>query len=284
MYRMLQGAVVWGCAFAALAAGPSAVRKTVEASMQVTGEVVVAPGGSVLSYTLDRADALAPEAKMLLEKYVPAWQLEVTRDDGRPLQSPIAVRMNVQLVARATGVDDQLGIVIEDTAFWDPKAPDFIKGKDLPPPQYPGSAARSGVSGVVYVVLRLEPDGTVAQVHAERVDMTVIASEKQLQQYRAMLAKAALDKARAWTFHVSPKQLETPGPISVRVPVEFAISMSRKPDEKSEYGKWRAYVPGPYAPIPWRKRTADSGIGAMAPGQVFPLDAPIKLRGAPTGS
>ncbi len=109
------------CAFAALAGRHD---KQVEASMLVTGELVVAPDGAVKSYKLDRADALPPDTRKLLAKLVPGWELDVAKADGSPLQSPATVRMSVQLVARPiAGVDDQVRVTIQDTAFWDPKAP-----------------------------------------------------------------------------------------------------------------------------------------------------------------
>lgn len=288
-YRILQIALLWLCAFAAFAGRYDAVRKQVEASMQVTGEIVIAPDGSVKSYTLDRAEALASEAKAVLENSVPDWEVQAKRADGRPLQSPVAVKMSVQLVARPTGVDDQLRITIGDTAFWDPKAPVQVQRKqELTPPTYPELAWRAGMSGIVYVVLRLNPDGTVAEAHAERVDMTVLADERSLRKFREILAKTTLRTAKKWIFSISPEQLAKPGPIGVRVPVAFALTGS-KPTPQAEYGKWQAYVPGPYASIPWLNHSAegdgaDSGFGAMVPGQIYSMDAPIKLRDSPAGT
>jgi hypothetical protein len=277
------------CAFAASAARYDTVRKQVEASMLVTGELVVAPDGAVKSYKLDRADALPPQTRELLAELVPAWELDVKKADGSPLQSPAAVKMSVQLVGRPTGVDDQLRITIGDTAFWDPKAPVEVEAKGkLTPPKYPPFAYRSGMSGIVYVVVRLNPDGTVAETHAERVDMTVLADERTLRKFGKVLADAAVGTAKQWTFTIAPERLAKPEPAAVRVPVEFALAGSN-PTPKTEYGRWRAYVPGPYAPIPWQNRTADGGdvdggIGAMVPGQLYSTDAPIKLRRPPAGT
>jgi len=280
------------CAFAALAGRGDTMRKQVEASMLVTGELVVAPDGAVKSYKLDHADALPPETRELLADVVPRWELDVAKADGSPLQSPATVKMSVQLLARPiAGVDDQLRVTIQDTAFWDPMAPVqvAVKGK-LTAPEYPPFALRSGVSGIVYVVLRLNLDGAVAEAHVERVDMTVLADEKTLRKFSKSLAEAAVGAARQWTFDIATERLAKPGPISVRVPIEFKLA-GPNPTPKEEYGRWRAYVPGPYAPIPWqnRTRTADggdveSGIGAMVPGQVYSTDAPIKLRNSPAGT
>ena len=280
------------CAFAALAGRYDTTRKQVEASMLVTGELVVAPDGAVKSYKLDRADALPPETRELLAKVVPAWELDVAKADGSPLQAPATVKMSVQLLARPiAGVDDQLRVTVQDTAFWDPKAPVEVEAKGkLTPPEYPPFALRSGVSGIVYVVLRLNPDGAVAEAHVERVDMTVLADEKTLRKFSKVLAEAAVGAAKQWNFNIAPETLAKPEPIGVRVPVAFMLAGSN-PTPKEEYGRWRAYVPGQYAPIPWRNRsTADgggdveSGIGAMVPGQFYSTDAPIKLRGSPAGT
>jgi hypothetical protein len=264
--------------------------KQVEASMLVTGELVVAPDGAVKSYKLDRADALPPETRELLAEVVPGWELDVKNADGSPLQSPAAVRMSVQLLARPiAGVDDKLRVTIQDTAFWDPKAPVPVEARGKrTPPEYPPFAARSGMSGIVYVVMRLNPDGAVAETHVERVDMTVLTDEKTLRKFSKVLAEAAVAAAKQWTFNIAPERLARPEPIGVRVPVVFMLG-DRNQTPKAEYGRWQAYVPGPYAPIPWQNRTADDGdveggIGAMVPGQIYSTDAPIKLRGSPAGT
>jgi hypothetical protein len=278
------------CAFAASAARND-VRKQVEASMLVTGELVVAPDGAVKSYKLDRADELPPDTQALLEELVPTWQLDAKKADGSPLQAPAMVKMSVQLLARPIpGVDDQFRVTVGDTAFQDPKAAVEIKANgELTPPKYPVHAWRSGMTGIVYVVLRLNPDGTVAETHVQRVDMTVLANEKTLHKFGKMLADATVVAAKQWTFTIAPERLARPTPVAVRVPMAFALKGGSNPTRLAEYGKWHAYVPGPYAPIPWQNRTADGGgdggIGAMVPNQLYPTDdAPIKLRRPPAGT
>lgn len=276
------------CAFSASAGRYETMRKQVVASMLVTGELVVAPDGTVESYAIDRADALPPEARQLIAKVVPSWELDAKQADGSPLQSPTAVRMSMQLLARPIdGVDDRLRVTIEDTAFRDPNAPaDVKRNGELAPPAYPVLAAHSGMTGTVYVLLRLNPDGTVAETHVERVDMTVVSDEKTLLKFSKILAKAAVGAAKQWTFNISPERLAHPAPVEVRVPVDFLMPGKTS---TTEYGRWHAYVPGLYAPIPWRNPTADGGdaedgIGALVPGQFYSTDAPFKLRGPKTGS
>lgn len=278
------------CAFAALAARYEKTRKQVEASMLVTGELVVAPDGAVKSYKLDRAEALPPETKQLLAKVIPSWELDVAKADGSPLPSPAAVKMSVQLLARPLAdADGRMRVTVRSTAFWDPKAPVAVQRRgELTPPEYPLFAARSGVSGTVYVVLRLNPDGTVAETHVERVDMMVLSDEKTLRKFGKVLAKAAVDTATHWTFDIAPQRLADPAPVEVRVPIDFLLA-GKDQAPKGEYGRWNAYVPGTYAPIPWRDRNTDSAdierdIGAMVPGQIYSTDVPIKLRGSPAGT
>lgn len=288
--RILLFTLLMLCACTALAARYDKMSKQVEASMLVTGELVVAPDGAVKSYTLDRAEALPPDTRELLAKLVPHWELDVKKADGSPLQAPAAVKMSVQLLARPiAGVDDQLRVTIGDTAFWDPKAPVDVEAKgELTPPEYPPFAVRSGMSGIVYVVLRLNRDGSIAETHVERVDMTVLSNEKTLRKFSKVLAEAAVGAAKQWTFNIATERLARPEPIGVRVPVEFKFA-DRDQTPKEKYGRWQAYVPGPYVPIPWENRTADGGdvdgsIGAMVPGQIYSTDAPIKLRGSPAGT
>ena len=285
--RILLFALMALCAFPALA-GVEAMRKQVEASMLVTGELVVAPDGTVKSYTLDRADKLPPEVRELLAKVVPGWELGVAKADGSPLQSPAMLKMSVQLLARpVAGADDRLRVTVQGTCFWDPKAPFQVEPKGtLAPPDYPVFANRSGMSGIVHVVLRLNPDGTVAESHVERVDMTVLANEKTLRKFSKILAESALGAAKRWTFNITPARLAQPQPIGVRVPVVFMLANKTPAAPQAGYGRWQAYVPGQYTPVPWLHDTAvgsdaEGSIGAMVPGQVYPTDESIKLRNSP---
>lgn len=268
--------------FSCYARGPGAVRKTVEASMQVTGKVVIAPDGALRSYVLDNPEALPAEVRSLLELYLPACEFSVTTASGK--QEEVTAKMSLQVLARQNGKGGSI-LTVNDSNFMDPDTPDPISVVDMSPPQYPMTALRLrlGLSGTVYVVLRLNPDGSVAEAHAEQVNMTVIGSESALASGRSILAKAALTKARQWRFTVSAAALAEGGPIDVRVPVDFKFEP--KPlKNQSEYGKWQAYVPGPRAPIPWRPEAiASEGLGAMSAGGLYPLDSKIKLRSPPTG-
>lgn len=269
--------------FSAHAAGPGAIRKTVEASMQVRGQVVIAPDGTLQSYTLEKPEALPEEVKSLLARYLPACEFSVATASGKP--GTVTSNMSLQILARPNQ-QGSMTISVNGSQFMDPKTPVYVKSVSMEPPRYPIRAAEAGLSGTVYLVLRLNPDGSVAQAHAEQVNMSVIASGDVLRQGRDMLSKAALVKAREWRFEVTAARLAADGTIDVRVPVDFKLGPV--PKDRSDgpvYGKWQAYVPGPYASIPWRSEPSDSrALGALAGGGLYPVDSAIKLRKDPSGT
>jgi TonB family protein len=269
--------------FSVQAAGPRAVRKTVEASMQVRGQVVIAADGSLQSYTLEKPEALPEEVKSLLARYLPACEFAVTTATGKP--DVVTSNMTVQILARQNETGGAT-IAVNGTQFADPKTPEYIRKVAMPPPNYPISAMQAGLSGTVYLVLRLNPDGSVAEAHTEQVNMTVLGSDTVLRQGRVTLSKAALAKAREWRFEVLPARLAEEGPIDVRVPVDFKLGPIPKDQVAGPvYGKWEVYVPGPYASIPWRPEVSDSrALGALAGGSLYPVDSKIKLRKEPAGS
>ena len=113
--------------------------------------------------------------------------------------------------------------------------------------------------------------------------MSVVASDDVLRVGRNILSKAALVKARQWRFQVTAARLAEEGPIDVRVPIDFKLGRVPKDEVKGPvYGKWQAYVPGPYASIPWRPAVSGSrALGALAGGGLYPVDSGIKLKKDP---
>jgi len=279
MKKILIAVLLWATVFMAQAgSGPRAVRKTIEASMRVTGEIVVTHEGKVASYVLDQADTMPEEAKQLLERFVPQAEFEVRNASGKP--GSTTLKMSVQLLAQPLP-DGGMVIKVADTYFShknsSPTTVDGITRLQMKPPSYPMNAAAAGVSGTVYVIVRINPDGSVGDVHAERVDMQVVAGERELELWRGVLAKSALAASKKWTFTLSPERLAMPGNINVRVPVSYFLQGRTKP---AKDGQWHSYVPGSYHPVPWEKNIAEEGIGAMAPGQLYPIGGGVKMRNA----
>lgn len=78
------------CAVSSLAwAGGNAlaVRKQVELSMLLSGNIVVEKDGSVGSYTVDQREKIPPGVLQLLESNVPKWQFEPVLVDGQPVRA-----------------------------------------------------------------------------------------------------------------------------------------------------------------------------------------------------
>lgn len=267
-------------AFVSHAAGPGAVRKTIEASMRTTGEIVVTHEGKVASYILDQADIMPKEARQLLERFIARAEFEVQNPSGKP--GSTTLKMSAQLLAQPKP-EGGMVMRVADTYFYpankgsSPAAEDGISSLQMKPPSYPTRAAAARVSGTVYMVLRINSDGSVGEAHAERVDMRVIAGERELELWREMLAKSALAASKRWTFALTPERLAMPGNINVRVPIADVVP---ERDELAKDGQWEAYVPGYYHPVPWEKNIAEEGIGAMVPGQLYPVGGGIRMRNA----
>ena len=116
------------------------------------------------------------------------------------------------------------------------------------PPLHPRTVAASGVSGTVYVVLKVGADGTLQDVMVEKVNLRTLGTESDMKNWRAALADSAMKAVRKWTFVPPTKgELASHGFWLGRASVIFEMHDARR----DAYGKWRAYIPGPTQTIPW---------------------------------
>lgn len=246
-------------AFASHAAGPSAVRKTVESSMLVTGWVLIDPDGSTTKLELDEREKLPEPVASLVEQSGPAWRFEPVLIDG--VARKAKARMSLRIVAKKVEGDRyQIGI---RSGYFGEEAmtpeervamPDSIKPVVMKAPVYPDSALRMGARGTVYVILKIGRDGAVQESFAEQVNLQVIGSEDEMTRMRDILAKSALNAAGKWTFQPpAVGEQATEGAWVVRVPVDFQFYGRKRP----QYGEWDSYVPGPTQRAPW-----DTGVDA----------------------
>lgn len=262
MRRLLLG--IAGCLLAgtALAGGP--VPEQVEASMVVTGTIGVDPQGKVTAYTIDHLEKLPPVIVDLLGKDVPSWAFQPVLRDGKPVASK--TDMSLRLVAQAVG-DGKFQIAVRSAWFGDPSQ--GIRKETSAPPRYPKQAIRGRVEGTVYLVMRIDRSGKVADVAAQQVDLRVVAGDEEMKHWRDVFAKATVESARAWTF--------TPADPSdhalyrdVRVPVAYELvqgPLAKKP----AYGQWETYVPGPLEPVPWSDadQMLTGGVDALPDDGVY---------------
>ena len=241
------------CSFPVQAAGPGAVRKTVESSMLVTGWVTVSSQGSVSKLELDEPDKLPKGVVSLVERAGETWRFEPVMVDG--VVRAAKARMSLRIVARKIDAD-RYEIGIRSGYFGEQALKpeerrargDSIKPLKLRSPVFPMEGLQMGARGTVYLVVKVGRLGTVEDLFAEQVNLQVIGSENEMQRMRDVLAKSAMSAAKSWTFEL-PKAGKHANEEHwyVRVPVAFEFYGNRKP----EYGQWVSYVPGPTRLAPW---------------------------------
>lgn len=230
-------------------AGREAMRKKMEASMVVTGMLEVNQEGVVEDSTVDRAELLPKVVLDFVQQQIADWTFEPTIVDGKA----VAVRsdMTVMVVAEKNE-SDQYRLRLQAASFspLGVKEENQITAKDMTPPQFPLYAAQVGVSGTVFLIMKVDTDGKVQDVVAEQVNLHVIDVENQLELYRRVLSKSARRAARDWEFIPPTTGAAAREPYwIVRVPVAFSHTNNPYP----KYGEWLAYVPGPREPNPWKK-------------------------------
>jgi hypothetical protein len=101
MKRILSGLFCVLLSGMAMADGSSAVRKSVQATMLVSGTVEVAADGSVTHYTLDHPEELPKAVTGLLTQAVPAWRFKPVVVDGKPAAAKAP--MSLRVVAKPQG-------------------------------------------------------------------------------------------------------------------------------------------------------------------------------------
>lgn len=204
MGRWLAFACLLGIACTA-GAGIKEVRQQVEASMLVTGAIIIEPEGAVEKLDIDQRDKL-PEAVIgLVEKAAAGWKFEPILMDGVARRGK--ARMSLRVVANKLPNGD-FQVALRGSHFGDEaispeerqQRNDSVRSIKLQPPAYPGGAARLGAQGTVYLVVKVGRDGTVADVITEQVNLGFVGDERLMQQARDAFSEASLVAARKWTF------------------------------------------------------------------------------------
>jgi hypothetical protein len=159
-------------------------------------------------------------------------------------------------------------------AHFDPEGVPF---KDTGPrrtrPHYPMQAIRERVSGTVYLVLKVDPQGHVIDAMAEQVNLRVAGDERQMERFRGLLANSALEAARTWTF--DPRLLgESAGDHYVAMPVSYWLSNAQLPSSPDAPAHWDVYIPGPRKAVPWfdAGRVFAGSVDALPDDGVYVLD------------
>lgn len=268
------------CAFAVPASHASSLDPRAEASLLVEGKATLNPDGSVASYTLREPDKLPTAIVELVNQSLPHWRFRF--GDGRTPDGLVEENMHLRIVAH--DVDDRhTTIRIASAQFEDATqgANDRLASKDRKMPVFPSRSLQGRMSGTVYVLVRVNKDGTVSDAAAEQVNLRHDAERDKLKIYRDDLAQAAVHAIKQWTFTVP-----TEGPSArqsfwyATVPVHFNIGNSGYDEYNGHtYGTWEIYLRGPQETIPWftdDKALAD-GTDATPDGSVHQLGSGAQL-------
>jgi len=250
-----------------------AVRATAEMSMVLSGHIEITPEGEVSSLVLDQKSTLTPSIASFVEGTIGGWRFEPTLHDGKAVAARAPMRVRLRGTQMADG-GYQVSMTSVDFSEYDPKATDSVTKMRITPPRYPDEAYRNGAQGEVLLMIKVARDGTVADVIAEQVNMTVVGPERAMAKMRDILARASISSARSWTFNPpTTGEDSTRDSWEVRVPVGFALGNDRNTAQE-RYGRWRAFIPGPRQTIPWRKSAPveRGGSDLLPEGGVYMVD------------
>lgn len=245
----------------------------VRAGMLISGSIVVAPDGSVQSYALDQQKKIPAVVLNLIGKTVPAWRFEPITLDGQPIAATSA--MDLRIIAKKNQ-DGGYSFSISGASFSQISEEQQIAFAQHKIPTYPPIAVKNHISGTVYLMLRINPQGTVVDGFAARVDLDTSPTygpiEYEMTRWRAVLSSSALTAARTWKFPAKKPSGNADGDWFAVTPINYHLSeLGERPDM---YGKWDVYVPGPMQPSPWpdAAKMAYKSLDAVPAGS-FALDA-----------
>lgn len=251
-------------------------------TMRVDGELSIDPDGRVMDYKI--GSKLDPQLQKLVQRVVPSWRFKPILVDGKPVIAKSPMRITLKAEEMAEGYQ----VKVDNVVFWpttkeqhaaeepsrrahpgmsvageEPEPLVWITSKSLSPPSYPSGLMRSGVEGIVLLNIRVNPDGTVAEVFAAQSSLLNVKGRSTLlDRARIMLERNASTAAKRWRFEVAaenPASL-SPEDLTVRVPVEYIMSTSGDPQD-ALVGKWRHEFRGPNLTAPWLPDEKASKVG-----------------------
>lgn len=246
-----------------------------EASLQVRGTIDIDAQGAVVAHSIRNESSFDDAIVDLVGRIVPSLRFEPVVRDGLPTAA--RADMNLVFVARQRD-DDSVAVALRSAWFGAPGAAAKIIPRERLSPQFPEHLMRDRVSGTAFVILRILPEGRVAEAIAEQVNLRRSGSEREMTRWRRDLGRAAVTALERWEF----APFEPAGgadAASVRVPVDFILPGTAGAQAHALPGRWDAYLPGPRATAPWRTgdRFAEAGIDAVPEGVFQEIGSGLKL-------
>jgi hypothetical protein len=265
--------------FAAVAPAPvsafdkmAEMRASVESSMDVAGTIAIDAQGEVAGYQIKNAEVYPQGVLDLVARTVPKWRFEPTVEDGHAV--PVEADMRLLVVAHRTSAD-AYEVGVHSASFSRDRPGLVVSSAERHLPLYPKALIRAKVPGTVFLLLRVDRTGKVADAFVEQINLGVLGRPREMEAIRNAFERATTEAAKSWTF--TPP---TRGPAaddaewSVRIPITYTIGT-----EAPKPGTWRTYVPGPRHTAPWLQHDelADSGVEALAPGSVYQVGQGLRL-------
>ena len=255
-----------------------AVRATAESALTVTGTIDVDAAGKVVGFTIDQPDKLPAGVVKMANENIPAWTFEATTlPDG---VRATRMRMSMLFVAREIKRGEHRIALRHPTFAPFEAGPQMALASGARGISYPVRAAQYGVTGTVFLMVRVDRSGKVTDALVEQVNLGVVDVESSMATWRKLLGDAALKGTRHMQFEV-PDGLFEDGQATIvgRLPVAFVLE-SRP---RAAYGSWSTYVPGPRAQIPWPEAAAltDTAPDALPPNMARTADARTRRMKAP---
>jgi hypothetical protein len=249
-----------------------------EASMLVTGSVELNTDGSVHGYTLDKQEKLPVPVVDLIQRNVPSWKFQFVSTP----ESAVTQTMTMRIVAKDTD-DKHMTLAISGVQFDSNSGSDELAHSiTRVQPNFPAYSLKSGISGHVYVLVKVGRDGNVADIAAEQVNLRRYLPQTNMSIYRKDLADAAIRAVRQWKFSVPTQGKWAQSPyFLVRIPVDFHIAnMNMDLNDGGQYGTWQVYIPGPRMDVPWLsdKRLLADAADTTADGTTHQLGVSPQLE------
>lgn len=258
------------------------LRASAEASLLVTGQVTVGPDGRVRHYQVDDAKKLDPAVLDLIAKGATTWRFKPVLLDGHPVTA--RAHMSLRIVAQRMA-GDRYQLTIHGAQFGGQHRDMSFDPHHRRAPLYPMYALALRAGANVYMALRVNSAGRVANAVVRQVNLTTVGSAGQMTRLRSAFAAASLDASKRWRFDAAKGAIPAGGYATVFVPIAYSIPGSND-DTRSEGAVWHAYIPGPTHAVPWLQRPllASSDIDAMPDHGLYDPKTALTLLAGPPAS
>lgn len=264
---MKKAALATLLAMAAMAAQAS-TSQDIESSAVVNGTIVLGKDGSVQAAVVDDEAKFGQSIADMVRKAALQWRFQPVLRNDQPVVAKAS--MHVRVILKKTP-DGNYSARVKGATFGDEdmKSTDALhvaEGTTRTQPRYPEAAVRARVQGAVYLSLHVDRSGHVTDAVAEQVNLGNTGPDRVVQQYREILAQAAIKAARTWTYQApTTGRLAHQDSWTAHVPVRFYLGEVGAPKPDSV---WETYVPGPYTPAPWVDKPDMNAADAVADDNV----------------